>query len=316
MRWKKRGRIFDPAEYGFHYAKSPQAVAFEKFVRVYFSYCEKDNGKVISCPAYVDFTNDFEKIIEVSKHSIIQKGALGCYDEHGIFPFSPFKDNNRLLAYLSGVTRRVSVSVDSGIGIAESLDGGKTFKRLGDGPVLTAALNEPFLVIDGFVRKWGDLYHMWYIFGTEWGVYEEGYEAERTYKIGHAYSTNGVSWIRDIAGGGKQIIVSQEERECQALPTVIEYHGCYHMYFCYRNTHDFKTNTANSYRLGYAKSKDLVNWHRDDALAGIGTSDGGWDSEMLCYPNLFQHDGELYLLYNGNGFGESGFGIAKMEDYI
>jgi hypothetical protein len=34
---------------------------------------------------------------------------------------------------------------------------------------------------------------------------------------------------------------------------------------------------------------------------------------MLCYPNLFQRDGQTYLLYNGNEFGRHGFGIAVLE---
>jgi hypothetical protein len=41
-------------------------------------------------------------------------------------------------------------------------------------------------------------------------------------------------------------------------------------------------------------------------------SEEGWDSEMMCYPYVFDHKGERYMLYNGNGYGKSGFGIAKL----
>jgi hypothetical protein len=38
----------------------------------------------------------------------------------------------------------------------------------------------------------------------------------------------------------------------------------------------------------------------------------GWDSEMMCYPNVFECNKDTYLIYNGNDFGKNGFGIAKL----
>ena len=67
-----------------------------------------------------------------------------------------------------------------------------------------------------------------------------------------------------------------------------------------------------SYRIGYAYSDDLVNWTRDDANVGIDVTEGAWDSDMLCYPYIFECDGQAYLLYNGNEFGRYGFGLARL----
>jgi len=33
---------------------------------------------------------------------------------------------------------------------------------------------------------------------------------------------------------------------------------------------------------------------------------------MMCYPNIFECNDNIYLLYNGNEFGKYGFGIAKL----
>ena len=85
------------------------------------------------------------------------------------------------------------------------------------------------------------------------------------------------------------------------------------MYFCYREATDFRTNKLRGYRLGYAYSDDLRTWTRDDNNAGIRLSEDGWDSDMMCYPNLFQCDGKVYLLYNGNEFGRFGFGLARLH---
>ena len=33
---------------------------------------------------------------------------------------------------------------------------------------------------------------------------------------------------------------------------------------------------------------------------------------MMCYPNVFECDDDIYMLYNGNEFGKYGFGLAKL----
>jgi hypothetical protein len=34
---------------------------------------------------------------------------------------------------------------------------------------------------------------------------------------------------------------------------------------------------------------------------------------MTCYPALFWHRDRLWLAYNGNGYGRTGFGLAVWE---
>lgn len=302
------GRIFIPLDYGLEYCKSPQAIVFDAYVRIYFSYCIPDGDKLKSRVGFVDYEKTFKKILKVSK-DVISDGKLGTFDEHGIFPFSPFRDGDDIKALTSGWTRRQSVSADSGIGLAVSSDGGNTFERYGDGPVMSACLNEPYLVDDGFVVTTDDgTYVMYYIFGTNWADYGTG-QPERTYRIGIARSKNLLDWERN----GKQVIECKSEDEAQALPSVIYKNGIWHMVFCYRNTVGFRENASNAYHIGYAFSKDMWNWERNDARIRIPLEE--WCREMQCYPNLFEMDGDVYLLYNGNHFGEKGFGLMKLEDF-
>ena len=84
------------------------------------------------------------------------------------------------------------------------------------------------------------------------------------------------------------------------------------MWFCFREINDFRDG-ANSYRIGYAFSYDKINWHRDDKLAGIDVASQGWDSKMIAYPYVVKHNDLLYMFYNGNGFGRSGFGYATLD---
>jgi hypothetical protein len=317
MRWKKLGKIFDPAEHKLpnncvEFAQSPQTLAFDDFVRIYFSTRQVDkNGKFLSHISYVDFDKSFKNILGISSKPVIELGKLGTFDEHGIFPINIVRDKNRILAYTCGWSRRVSVSVETSTGFAESFDNGETFTKLGDGPVFSSSLNEPFLVGDSFVLAEGEKYHMWYIYGNKWFQAEGQPAPDRVYKIAYASSSDGINWNRD----GKCIVPDKlHENECQALPSVIKHNNIYHMFFCYRDAVDFRTNKEKAYRIGYAHSNDLKNWVRDDLNSGIDVSESGWDSDMQCYPHIFRCDDKIYLLYNGNQFGRNGFGLAVLEE--
>lgn len=318
MQWRKLGRIFDPAQHALpddceQFAQSPQALVFDDFVRIYFSTrsADRSNGKYLSHIAFVEMRKNFRDVIRVSDKTVIPLGKLGCFDEHGIFPMSVMRHGEAVYGYTCGWNRRVSVSVDTAIGLAISRDDGLSFQRIGDGPVLAASLHEPCLVGDGFVRVIDGVFHMWYIFGTGWKRYAADAPPDRTYKIGHAVSGNGIDWVKEE---GRQIIADRlGANESQALPTVIAIGGRHHMFFCYRQSSDFRNNRDRAYRIGHAWSADLATWMRDDENPLLDVTPGGWDSDMLCYPHAFECDGKVYLLYNGNEFGRRGFGLALLE---
>ncbi|PZP55401.1 MAG: hypothetical protein DI586_06960 [Micavibrio aeruginosavorus] len=149
------------------------------------------------------------------------------------------------------------------------------------------------------------------MYGVRWVKENETSAPDRVYKLAHAISEDGINWNpaeRDIVAS------ILHENECQALPTVIKSGDIYHMYFCFRDVFGFRTDMSKSYRLGYAYSYDLLNWTRDDKRGAMDVSPEGWDSEMMCYPNIFEVNGKIYLLYNGNAFGKNGFGAAVLAD--
>jgi hypothetical protein len=318
MKWQKLGKIFDPTEHRLannckEFSQSPQALVFDDFVRIYFSTraLDKSNGKYLSHIAFVDIRKNLRDIIRVSDQTVIPLGGLGCFDEHGIFPMNVVRHGDAVFGYTCGWNRRISVPVDTAIGLAISHDDGLTFQRIGAGPVLSASLHEPCLVGDGFVKAIGDRFHMWHIFGTGWKQYASDVPPDRTYKIGHAVSKDGINWIKEEA---RQIISDQlGEEESQALPTVIGIGGIYHMFFCFRQSFDFRRNKSRGYRIGHAYTQDLKHWIRDDEELKLETSPGEWDADMQCYPHVFECDGNVYLLYNGNEFGRFGFGLAALK---
>ena len=317
MKWRKLGKIFDPTQHhlvdnGIGFAQSPQALVFDDFVRIYFSTrVQDDSGKFLSQITFVDMDKTLSNVLQVSSNEVIGLGKLGCFDEHGIFPMNVLRVGQDIYAYTCGWSRRVAVSVETGIGFAISRDNGLTFQRLADGPILSSSLHEACLVGDGFVLKNNDQFHMWYIFGQRWKRYQDNSVPERIYKIGHAISNDGINWCKD---DGCQIISDVlGEDECQALPTVLKIDTRYHMFFCYREATDFRTNKTRAYRLGHAWSDDLHTWVRADHVCPGPGAPGEWDSDMQCYPHIFQCDENIYLIYNGNQFGRFGFGVAQLE---
>lgn len=149
---------------------------------------------------------------------------------------------------------------------------------------------------------------MFYISGKKW--IESNSKKEVVYKIRLAHSINGLNWSKL----NRNIITEKYgENEVQGSPDVFYKNGMYHMFFCYMLTPDFRFDKSKSYRIGYASSKDLINWERDDSKVGIDISEDGFDNEMIAYPHIFELDGRVYMLYLGNEVGRFGFGLAELE---
>jgi hypothetical protein len=292
------------------FAQAPATLLLDDVVRVYFS-CRPPadaHGQYVSYSAYVDLDRrDLFKVRDVAATPILPLGGLGEFDEFGTYPVSVVRDGGTVRAYYAGWTRCESVPFNVAIGAAASVDGGKTFSKLGNGPVLGYSTDEPFVISGPKIRRFGERWHLFYIAGRKWKVVDG--RAEPVYKIRHASSGDGLEWTKS----GRDLITSRiEEDEAQASPDVFFANGKYHMFFCYRYSSHYR-GKQNGYRIGYASSTDLVNWVRDDSKAGIDVASEGWDSEMISYPHVFEVDGQTYLAYLGNQVGRQGFGLAVLE---
>lgn len=314
LNWKKHGRIFNPKESSRHdwmqvQAQNPFALKFENFVRVYFNTRpeKSKDGKNTSYAGFVDLDrNDLSKIIRVSPKPILELGGKGTFDEFGVMAGSVAKIQDKYYLYYVGWSRMLSVPYNWAIGLAVSSDA-ENFERLGNGPVIGASIKEPYLQAGcSSIMKIEDNWHLWYTSGVKW--IDEGEKPESVYQITHAVSKDGIIWNRD----GYFSIDPVLENEAQASPTIIKIDDKWHMFFSYRHTTNFR-NKERGYRIGYAYSYDLKKWVRNDDMVGIDVSEAGWDSEMICYPHIFELDSKIYMLYCGNDFGKEGFGYAELE---
>ena len=77
---------------------------------------------------------------------------------------------------------------------------------------------------------------------------------------------------------------------------------------------DAKEDEQQFFKSHIIESRDGKEGIRKDELSGIDVSESGWDSEMICYPFVFKYNGVKFMLYNGNGYGRTGFGYAVWRD--
>jgi hypothetical protein len=305
--WKKLGKVFTPQEiqnrpWLKEFAQAPSALVFDDFVRIYFS-CRPpadEDGQYVSYSAYVDLDrSNLFNVRNVAEHPILSLGGLGEFDEFGTYPVSVIRDGEEVRAYYAGWTRCESVPFNVAIGCASSRDGGASFAKLGKGPVLGSSPDEPFVLSGPKIRRFDDVWYLWYIAGKHWKVVG----------IRMAISHDGVRWTRI----NRDLIESRVEAdEAQASPDVFKANGKYHMFFCYRYSSDYR-GKARGYRIGYAYSTNLTDWIRDDSKVGIHISEEGWDAEMISYPHVFELDGNTYMAYLGDQVGRYGFGLALLE---
>jgi predicted GH43/DUF377 family glycosyl hydrolase len=314
FKWLKMGKLFDPKDLQGEswmqaFAQSPSVLVCDAHVRIYFTSrpAPTADGQYRSFLTYLDVDkNDLLKILRICQTPILTLGGLGTFDEFGTTPVSVIRHEDEVRVYYAGWTRCESVPFNGAIGVAVSHDGGGTFNRVGDGPVLSYCPDEPYLIGSPRVRKFNDRWYMWYVAGKEW--LRTADKPEPVYKIRMAFSSDGINWLRY----GKDLIEDRlGEHECQACADVTFRDGKYHMFFSYRHSHNYK-GTTGGYRIGYASSNDMVRWDRCDELAGMSVSANGWDSEMVNYPHLFTLGTQTYMLYQGNGMGRDGMGLAKL----
>jgi hypothetical protein len=302
MDWKKLGQIFNVSgQYDWMNTHAANPVPFildevDEVVRVFFTSRTRQN---ISYIGYVDidFKRNF-KILDISKQPVISPGGPGLFDDSGAAMGQIIEHDNKYFLFYLGWNLKVTVPWLNTIGLAisESING--PFQKVSLAPVMDRSDEDPFSISYPSILKDGNIFKMWYGSNLSWGVNQK----EMQHVIKYAESADLTNWVRT-----NQIHVPLIHPNEYALskPWVRIKDNKFQMWYSFRGNRD-----VTSYRIGFADSIDGSRWIRKDELSGIDVSASGWDSEMICYPSVFEMNGNTYMLYNGNGYGKSGFGIA------
>ena len=307
MMWEKKGIVFSPDKsiwWQQKFGMLPTPFYFEKenFLRIFYASACIDNYCRIS---YVDVDSVNPSIILNKPDSfVLDIGEPGTFDDCGIIPTCVLKIDDLYYLYYSGYQRHIRVPYSILSGIAISKDG-KKFSRISSAPFLERTEEEMNIRSAPFIFYEEGKYHMFYTAGNGWRNFSDGLFQGRTmptYVLKHAVSHDCNHWdfnsepLFDL--GGNEFGISR--------PYIIKADKQYKLYYSIRSV-------DKPYTLGCAISENLLQWRRDDNLLDLETSESGWDSQMLCYPSVIEIKGNIYLFYNGNQNGESGFGYAQYK---
>ena len=240
------------------------------------------------------------RVARVATQPALGPGAPGHFDDNGVYPGPLVRRDGRLWMYYVGRSNGDPPLYYMAIGLAVSEDGGATFERAREAPLLARGEADPWMVSTPFVRVEGSRWRMWYLSGLGWDL--ERTPPRSYYHIKYAESDDGLAWRRD----GAVCIDFEGDETNIAAPTVLPRDGSgYDMWY---------SRYEGEYRIGYASSHDGIAWRRRDAEAGVQPGPEPWDAEGMAYPSAFVVDGRRHLLYSGNGFGRDGFGLAVEGD--
>jgi hypothetical protein len=271
----------------------------EETIRVFASVRDAEGA---GRPVFVDVrAEDPTRIIRVAPEPLLEIGRPGCFDDNGIVPSALVRRDGRVFLYYGGYQLATRVRFVAFTGLAISDDGGTTFTKHSDVPILDRAPGETcFRAIYSILSDAGR-WRVWYGAGS--GFAENGPKPVPEYDIRYLESADGMHFpdrgeqVMDAAGGDEYRL---------SRPAVLKTSSGFEMFY--------SVGTFSSgYRLGYARSGDGIHWSRLDHQLGLDVSPEGWDSKMMAFPSVVDHGNNRYLFYNGNDYGREGFGVAKLD---
>ncbi|MEC8066620.1 MAG: hypothetical protein VX154_02040 [Pseudomonadota bacterium] len=302
MCWVKKGLIYnadgesDWDKYGF---MTPCPILLNNGVIRIYGGVRDDEG--VSRIAYIDVdSNKPSKIINKSTKPVLDIGEDGMFDENGVIlgDVVILPDGNIRMYYV-GFQLGVKHKFSAFSGVAESTDGGETFKRLKRSPVLDRSENSLFISAIHTARFESGVWKIWYATGNGWR-YIDG-KPYPEYEIRYIESVDGIGFDQSKS---KLCILPEGDEYRIGRPRVTRVDNGYIMRFTY-------DTLSKEYTAGRAFSKDGLIWEREykpNPELNKGTE--GWDSEMACYLSYLSSGNCEYLFYNGNNMGATGVGYA------
>lgn len=303
MKWKKLGLVFCPrgdVEWMQSHAANPVLEHLEgNLFRVYFSPRDSKSRSQIAS-LVMELTEGKPSVVEGSLQLVLAHGKHGRFDDSGVTVTGlAYRGKQRLLYYL-GWNLAKTIPFRNAIGVAAISDqDSQNFVRFSEAPVIDRNHVDPISLSYPFLLWDEGRFRIWYGSCIEW---DGDTVSDYQFSLKYAESDDGLIWTRT----GEVALGSDFPREdAVARPHVIHEDGLFKMWYSKKK--------GPNYRMGYAESDNGRNWIRRDELAGIDVSSSGWDSEMVEYPFVFDHEGQRFMLYNGNGYGRTGFGLAVLE---
>ena len=299
--WHKLGLLYCPSENNRHpklltHAANPVPILLEGDVyRVFYSGRDKEKRSSVGS---VDIDIVRQEIIYEHAAPFFEHGPVDSFYSDGVSIGNFYTvGNTTYLLFMGwqnpahqhwfGSIGRLILHSDGHL----SLDSDTAFLPMSN--VDPISLSYPWVIYSQ------GQYHMWYGSTVTWDAGNQ----EMLHVINYASSEDGHHWTRQGVSVPYEIGVAQ----AFSRPSILQEQDGLTMWFSYRD------GTGKPYRIGMAKSQNYQDWVLHLEQVGIDVSATGWDANMIEYPFVLTHKGYKYMFYNGDGYGRSGFGLAKQD---
>jgi len=273
---------------------TPLKVSETKF-RIYYSGRNHLNQSHVGW-FELDVSNE-PLVTLVCNEPVLSPGRLGTFDDNGVSPSSILElGRGNIGMYYIGWNPGSTTRFNLFGGLAISTDGGFSFVRYSEAPILERTKSDPFINTAPWVVKDGNGFRMFYVSGMEWITKDLP-----RYIIKTATSEDGFFWHRN---GQVALNFSNELENALARPFVRFNGVLWQMWFSTKGT---------NYQIEYAESSDAVNWVRKKCGLEFNSSIGDLGSTMVEYGVVISSKNKDWLLYNGDNYGEQGIGIADLK---
>lgn len=303
MKWKRKGLLFNPEgqfTWAVKHALQPTPLIMMDKIRVFIGLRDAEG---VSRIGYVDLSlTDPMKILGISVNPVLNIGEDGCFDESGVVPSAVIEHNGTIYLFYAGYQLGGKVRFKVLGGLAVSQDGGTTFRRASRTPVFERTNDETLFRVPHTVVHDNNTWKAWYGGGDHFIAGEN--KSLPAYDIRYTESSSPYKFENP----GRVLLETTGDEYRLGRPYVTKINDLYYMFYGY-------SSEGAPYKLGYAISRDGHHWERQDEQIGIDLANTGWDSQMMAYPSIIQLNDKIYMFYNGNNYGEDGFGMLELTEW-
>lgn len=301
MSWRDLGLIFRVNDLN-SWAKShfyvPVVLDRGDTIRIYGAFWDAYKyGRL----GYVDLHPETLAVLKISDHPCMDDSPKGAFDCDGVTPLCAYHEpDGRVRMYYAGWQRDPAPHIRYSFytGVAFSNDGGETFVRYQEEPIMGPNTPESE-TRTGFIMPDGDTWRCWC---TDYaGALELNGKRVPSYNLGTMTSPDGLHWSNEstpvftvhdrVFGYGRAAVWKENQL----------YHGLFgirHMDHGYRD-------------MFYATSKDGATWttpsHNGYAFSASQTRD---NQAEVAFPALHHQEGRILMFYNGDAYGQDGLRAA------
>jgi hypothetical protein len=278
------------------YASYPTPLVLDdRVVRIFFSPRDSENRSSITS-LDLNLEGEHFQILTLPQERLLSPGQRGSFDDSGVTVACVIPVGSEIFVYYLGWNLGTTVPFRNFIGLAVGDRNASQLHRLSPAPILDRSAIDPYSLSYPWVLRGPAAWRMWYGSHLAWDETGPGMQ----HVIKEASSEDGIHWRRD---GKTTVSLAGKGEYAVTRPSVLPDADRGRMWFARRSSRS---------EVGYA---ELVGgeWQRQDNVLRFKGVVDDWESEGVNYPAVFDHGGRRYMLYNGDGYGRTGFGIAILE---